>query len=96
MMWVTGLLWRILGGGCNTIARLVFKDASSCCVEMGQVREQAGRPLERRYRSPGSTVVMVLGQSEGSDDGQRGGLGSYFEGSQSSLLTAWGAQRHQG
>ena len=80
MMWVTGLRWRILGGGCNTIARLVFKDASSCCVEMGQVREQAGRPLERCYRSPGSTVVMVLGQSEGSDDGQRGDLAHILRG----------------
>lgn len=47
--------------GVTRLHGLVFKDASSCCVEMGQVREQAGRPLERCYRSPGSTVVMLTG-----------------------------------
>lgn len=51
---------------------------------MGQVREQGSSG--KTFSSPGSTVVMATGQSEGSFSGQRG-IWHIFEGDQRSLHT---------
>ena len=52
--WEAGVTW---------LHGLAFKDASSCCAEMRQAREQAGRPLEWCYSSPG--------EHDGDDDWTR-------------------------